>query len=79
MAVTLKDEKILDTWGFAIEDGAGRSGALAQNIQDLIRRSELPGITCQKVDAQPGMLKGLFGKKREYTMITNEALKDYHI
>jgi hypothetical protein len=79
MAVTLKDEKILDTWGLVIEEGAGRAAGLAQTIADLVRRSELPGISCQKVEAQPGMLKGLFGKKRDYMMITNEGLKDYRM
>jgi hypothetical protein len=79
MAVTLKDEKILDTWAVVMEDGAGYADALLQNVQGRLKSSELPGITWGTVDAQPGMLKGLFGKKREYLRIVNEGLKDYRM
>lgn len=79
MAVTLKDEKILDTWGIVMEGGASHSANLLQGITNLLKESELPGIAWEVVNAQPGMIKGLFGKKREYLMITNEALKDYRI
>jgi len=79
MAVTLKDEKILDTWGVVMEGGAGHSASLLQNIQSGLKDAELPGIAWEVADAQPGMLKGLFGKKREYLMITNQGLKDYRM
>jgi hypothetical protein len=79
MAVTLKDEKVLDTWGLVMEGGAGHAAGLLQQVQDLLKFSELPGITWQKVDAQPGMIKGWFGKKREYLMVCSEALKDYRM
>jgi hypothetical protein len=79
MAVTLKDEKILDTWAVVMEGGAGHADALLQDVQDLLKSSDLPGIAWGKVDAQPGMLKGFFGKKREYLRIVNEALKDYRM
>jgi len=79
MAVTLKDEKILDTWGLVIEGAAGRSGGLVESVQSLLQYSGLPGIAWQRVDAQPGMIKGFFGKKREYLMITNESLNDYRM
>jgi hypothetical protein len=79
MAVTLKDEKILDTWGVVMEGAAGNASAMTQSLQTLIQESELPGVACDLVDAQPGMLKGWFGKKREYLRVTNEALKDYRM
>jgi hypothetical protein len=79
MAVTLKDEKILDTWGVVMESGSGHAASVLQNIQDLLKHSDLPGISWDIVEAQPGMLKGLFGKKREYLRITNEGLKDYRM
>ena len=58
--------------------GQGRPGAL-ENLQNLLQHSELPGISWQKVDAQPGMIKGFFGKKREYLMVTSEVMKDYRM
>jgi len=79
MAVTIKDEKLLDTWGVIMEGAAGKAADLLQNVQNLLQYSQLPGIAWQKVDAQPGMIKGFFGKKREYLMVTNEAMKDYRM
>ena len=79
MAVTLKDEKTLDTWGIVMEPGAGHANSLSQIIQESIKDALLPGVSSEIVSAQPGMLKGLFGKKREYLMITNEGLKDYRM
>jgi hypothetical protein len=79
MAVTLNDEKILDQWSVVIESGAGKDGTLLQSTQDMLRNSELPGVAWQKVDAQPSMLKGLFGNKRSYLMVTCEAVKDYRM
>ena len=79
MAVTLKDEKILDTWGLVMEGGAGHASSLTQSIESLLKYSDLPGIEWKTIDAQPGMVKGWFGKKREYLMVTSEALKDYRM
>ena len=31
------------------------------------------------IEATPSMFKGLFGKKRDYLMVTNAALKDYRM
>jgi hypothetical protein len=31
------------------------------------------------IEAQPGMIKGFFGKKRNYLMVSNQALKDYRM
>ena len=79
MAVTLKDEKILETWGLMLEGGAGHAASLIQSIESLLKYSALPGIEWKTIDAQPGMLKGWFGKRREYLMVTSEALKDYRM
>jgi len=79
MSVTLKDEKLLDTWGVVVEQAAGNQEALLRAINQLLEYSELPGIQWQAVEVKPGMIKGLFGKKRDYLMVTNRALKDYRM
>src|SRR2546423_838368 len=75
MSVTLKDEKLLDSWGVVIEAGAGRAGNLINNITRYLQMSELPGVAWQMVDAGTGW----FGKKREFLMVTNQGLKDYRM
>lgn len=79
MAVTLKDEKILDSWGLVMEGAAGHAHSLTERIEGLLKHGELPGISWKITEAQPGMLKGWFGKKRDYLMITSESLKDYRM
>ncbi len=79
MAVSLKDEKLLDNWGTIITSGAGRQDELLATVTQLLHGSELPGVEWKQVDVQPSMLKGLFGKKRVYLMVTCQALKDYRM
>jgi hypothetical protein len=79
MAVTLNDQKIMDTWGLVIEGAAGKDLTLMRTIQSMVRDSDLPGVECSKIEAQPSMLKGLFGKKRDYLMVVNEMVKDYRM
>jgi hypothetical protein len=79
MSVTLKDEKLLDTWGIVVEHAAGRQEGLLRAINQLLVYSELPGIQWQMMEVQPGMIKGFFGKKRDYLMVTNQAMKDYRM
>jgi len=79
MAVSLKDEKLLDSWGVVMEGGAGKQEETIGYVIQRLHSSQLPGVEWNKVDVQPGMLKGLFGKKREYLMVTCQALKDYRM
>jgi hypothetical protein len=79
MAVSLKDEKLLDSWGVVMENGAGKQDEAVAYVTQRLHCSELPGVAWKKVEVQPGMLKGLFGKRRDYLMITSEALKDYRM
>jgi hypothetical protein len=79
MGVTLNDEKLLDSWGVVIEQGSGKEQELLRTINRYLDASELPGIQAKMVEAKPSMLKGFFGKKRDYLMVNNEALKDYRM
>lgn len=79
MGVTLKDEKLLDSWGVVIEQGCGRGEGLMDTINQHLAHAELPGIAWKTVEAKPSLIKGLLGKKRDYLMMTNESLKDYRM
>src|SRR3954451_14068371 len=77
MAVTLKDEKLLDSWGAVIEGASGKQDSLLQDIVRNLKGAELPEIKWGMVETTPSTLKGWFGKKRNYLMVSNEALRDY--
>jgi hypothetical protein len=79
MMVSLKDEKVIDSWGMLIEAAGGRQSHLLENIERYLEQAELPDIFWQQVQVMPGMIKGLLGKKRVYLMITNGALKDFRM
>lgn len=79
MAVTLKDEKLLDSWGVVLEGAAGKHDDLLQGILAELKAGELPGVAWGMIEANPGMLKGWFGKKRDFLRITTEGLKDYRM
>ncbi|HZS04835.1 MAG TPA: hypothetical protein VFD58_08365 [Blastocatellia bacterium] len=79
MSVTLKEEKLIDSWGVVIEEGAGRQELLMKNILHYLESSQLPGVQWRQIEAQPGWLKGIFGKRRDFLMVTSEGLKDYRM
>jgi hypothetical protein len=77
--VTLKDEKIIDRWPMIIENGHGKAEQIYQDTQNFIKESKAPGIEIDQVRVKPSWLKGLFGKERDYMMVTNEGLGDYRM
>ena len=79
MSVTLKDEKIIDRWSMIVEGGQGQAEQIYQDTENNVKELKVPGIDMEIVKVRPSWLKGLFGKEREYMMVTNEALGDYRM
>lgn len=79
MSVTLKDEKITERWGTVVANAAGHGQKLLSYTQQYLQQSQLPGVQWQIVEATPSMFKGLLGKRRDYLLITNQALKDWRM
>jgi len=77
--VTLKDEKIIDRWSVLIENGQGKAEQIYQDTENFIKESKAPGIEIGQVRVRPSWLKGLFGRERDYMMVTNEGLDDYRM
>lgn len=79
LLVTLSkgDYGIVDRWSTVIVGGSGKAPYVLEKIQQLLKGSEAPGVKWQMVEAQPGVIKGFFGKKREYLAVTNETLWRY--
>ena len=75
--VILKDEKILDSWSTIIENAQDKVDEIYKKVPELIQESKAPGVRSETVRVKPGGLSGLFGKDREYLMVTNEGLRDY--
>ena len=75
--VTLKDEKIIDSWSVLIEDAKGRKNEIYEKTKKYIEKVQVPEITVEEVNVRPGWLKGFLGKEREYLRVTMKGIKDY--
>lgn len=75
--VTLKEAKILEQWAVVLERCQGEEEALLRSIEDNLKSFETPGMTWSRETVSPGWLKGLFGKKRDFLIVTHERFDDY--
>lgn len=75
--VTLKNEKILDSWSILLENVQGRKDEIYEKTKKYIEDSQAPGIGIDIVKVRPSRLKGLLGMEREYLRVRNDALKDF--
>ena len=73
----LKDEKIVDTWATIIGEAQGKSDYVFDNTQKLLEKNQAPGVKWEMGEVTPSFFKGLFGRKRDYLLVTNEALENY--
>jgi len=75
MAVTLKEEKIIDSWATVIEGAQGKADYIFEETQRFLKEAEAPDVVWKMVSAQPSRIKGLIlGKKRDYLMVTNKGI-----
>ena len=75
--VTLKDEKVIDSWATIIEGAQDKAATIFEMTQSALTESEAPDVEWEMVEAQPSRVKGFFqGKKRDYLMVTNKGVGD---
>lgn len=78
----LRKDQVLDTWATLIERTQGRSGEIFQNTEVFIKESKAPALKMERQSMAPGIVRGLFGTKREFLVVTdheNFRLKPYQI
>lgn len=75
--VTLKDGKIIDSWATLLEQCQGEEEGLLRAVKDHLDTFQAPGVSANRDTVAPGWLKGLFGKKREFLIVTHERFDDY--
>ena len=75
MAITLNDQKIKDRWGQLLANGSGKADAIYKMTQQFLQESRAPGVAWEFTEVKTGM----FGSKRVYLLVTNEALKDFRM
>jgi hypothetical protein len=76
---TLKDEKILESRAMMIPDAQNKVDYFFDSVQKLLEKNQAPGVKWEMGEVTTNFWKGLFGKKRDYILVTNEALNEYKI
>ena len=79
MAVTLKNEKIVDRWSMVVKEGQGKAEEVFKDTENYILKSEAPGVKCERVKANLGFLAGVFGTERTFIRVVNENLNKYEM
>ena len=77
--VTLKEGRIIDSWSQLIEGGQAEAEGFFESAEQYLAMSQAPGVTWKREGVAPGMLKGLFGKRRDFLMVTAERFDDYMV
>lgn len=75
--ITLKEGKILDQWSTLMEQCQGHGEGLLQTVEKNLEQNQAPGVSWKQESVAPGWLKGLFGKRRDYLLVSNERFDDY--
>jgi hypothetical protein len=73
MAVTIKKDRVLDSWMTIVENGAGNRDRVYSMTQLKLEEAGLPGVTWKRDDVSSGM----FGASREFLVVHKRELREY--
>jgi hypothetical protein len=73
--MALKHEAVVDNWNVLVIAGAGRGKQVLQQIESMIKETNMPGVILQQRDVS----SGLFGSKRNFLVAGHNNLRDYHM
>lgn len=78
MAITLKDESILNEWATVVDHAAGNAQAVMDDIQNRLQEAKIPGGCSWTVEEVKS--KGFFAKvRRDFIIVSLDEFKDYHM
>ncbi|MCB1282335.1 MAG: hypothetical protein KDB18_12515 [Salinibacterium sp.] len=78
MAITLKEETILDQWAMMLDRAAGHADKILEDIDRRLRASEIPGDCSWETEEVKS--SGWFSRvKREFIIIRLEQFGDYRM
>jgi hypothetical protein len=68
----LRKENVLETWAILIEGGEGKSEEVFRDTEGFITASKVPSVAMERRQISPGIVRGAFGVKREFLIITDK-------
>ena len=73
MAITLRKNAVIESWGMIIEGGAGKEKRIMEETYQYLQQANIPDIRLRKDIVSTGM----FGRKREYVILGHNVLREY--
>ena len=71
--MALRNEAVLEQWGRVVDKGAGKGKWILDNVENMIKEANMPGIMAQ----QQAVSTGMFSTKRDFLVVGHSSLKDY--
>ena len=78
----VKKEEVIDSWSILIGNGQGKAEEIFINTDNFISQTKVPNVKKERKRMAPGVIRGLFGAKRDFLMITetgNRRLKPFQM
>jgi len=78
----LRKEQVVDSWEILIEKGKGKADEVFKDAEKFLRETEVPGIEIRKEEIAPGLIRGVFGVRRDFLVVKdakNSRLSPYQI
>lgn len=78
MAITLKEESILNEWTMMVDHGSGNAGTVLSAIQARLQEAKIPGECNWAVEEVKS--SGFFAKvRRDFLTVSLREFSDYHM
>ena len=78
MAITLKEESILNQWGTLVDHGAGNAADLLEAIQSTLEEAQIPGECSWSIEEVKSST-WIARVRRDFLIVDLKEFKDYHM
>lgn len=68
-------QHVLGSWGHLIGEAQGRAEEIFKGIEDNLKTSQVPSIQTQRTKLMPGIVRGIFGKKRNFLVVKDKSFR----
>ena len=75
----LRREKVLDSWGMLLGDAQGKTQQFFDGTLRRIQATQTPNVRSDMIEATPAIIKGMFGKKQPFLLVSNTLLKGFRM
>lgn len=72
---------IIDNWAYLIEGAQGKAEEIYKGTEDSLKKSGVSSIEMERREVMPGVLRGIFGRRREFLVVKDKhfRLKPYQL